>query len=266
MCKSKIDGGQRCLGHISQFKEQQQRKADYWQDEVERRAERLEASPSAVNRRNLSIAESALGKAQKKVEGFQQEEETILARRAEKSDEGKTASKDIFLAPDLRTDEWEELDRLAGEGWESRSDLVRTRLLDLPAISKASAEQVGRQKFDGGGNGWGRRPTQGTAGKYLRESRGVRIDEETQERLNEEAAVFGITRSDYVRCLLFKQDPRKVGHHIGDKGAEVLQGNASYREELAGVDGAGAPAYWKGQIKAIRSKYGIHATVTTIGK
>ena len=243
------------MGHIKKQRTELDSSLEYWRSEVERRTTVNLTSSNTKSRKDVQNAQIALSRVEAKRVSLKAEEKELEERATFKSGEGEEGLTE-FLGNDLSGDDWNTLDEAARDnGYESRSAYVRELLQSLPTIV-GSASEAGKLPVKGApASNWGRRPTQGTQGgqgSYERHGRGVRVTRTELERLEKESALFGISRSDYVRCLLLGDDPRKFGHHVGSSTAEDTRKRNSYFEESNGVGALEAQAWWHDHIRAIR--------------
>lgn len=257
MCRSKADGGYRCRSHIRQTLDQQIEKLDYWLIEVERRKAQAEEEPNALNRRKVRDGEKALQGQKEKVVALDDE---LLEAEKRASQEKKTRKPvhTSYLNADLRQDEWEQLNEEARLlGYKNRSHFIRARINEMPTIEASRGEDLPYLQINGGNGTGGRPATEGVAGDYERGTRGVRLSPAELERLDAEANIFGLTRSDYVRALILGQDPRKLGHHMADGRREGIKKNViAWAEENAKAGGGvSTTRFWKRAVKEVRANH-----------
>lgn len=259
MCKAKSEGGQRCAGCLRKKQTRTNKAYDDWVKRVAEVEYQIENEIPAPNKaRNLVIAKRNLEETIEKMGKVAVELAEAEVRRNEKI-KTKPQAKNRFMGADLKASEWAILTEEAKAlGYKSRSALIRKRLRDLPTIKSVEATSTKRQEWENGaGATWGRQPTTGAKGNYERGSRGVRTDDATIERLEAEAEIFGITRSDYTRCLLLDLDPRSLGHHIGEKRAEELREKVGNREQNHTVTAQDTKTFWTDQVLEVRRNLGI---------
>lgn len=271
MCKSKAAGGKRCRSHIYanynnklEWKERWEETLDQrwakilrftevrnWKTLTEEERETYKAKAYAHDRRNLINAENNVAKFTQLVEEAELEKmnyELTLQKRTRKS------GKKQFLGVDLKQEEWDYLTQVAiDRGYSSRSELVRELLNGLPVIRPFLAGTESVQHWDGT-NTWGRQPTTGRKGNYYREAHGVRVTEDELQRLEREAGLFGLTRSDYVRALVMGRDPRTFGYHISTIRREESLNVIAKAEQIAGVTEQNVQQYWAEAIRKEREE------------
>lgn len=257
MCRAKSEGGVRCVGHLRSLQEKYNSDMDYWTSEVESRTAKVEQANTSRNRRDLRIAERKVDESINGLGTVAVEMAEAEARRAA-AEKKEKRTKTTFVGADLKESEWALLTEEAKAlGFSNRSELIRSRLQQLPEIRGVEAVSTPRQEWAGSGNPYGRNPTQGRKAGYERENRGVRIDDGTLNRLEAEAEVFGLTRSDYTRCLLLDLDPRSLGHHIGKKNTEYIEGKLATQEEAHIITAQDAKTFWHDQVLEVRLKHPV---------
>jgi hypothetical protein len=242
--------GKRCATHIRENYKKQQEAEELWASEVSVRRTQVAASPNRRTRQSLRVAEGALAKAKEKVEAARaehQEQEDREAKIVKPQGNGQLTD---FAATLFKGEEWEGLaNEAAGRGI-SRSELIRERLGQLPRITARTASP--RPPVETKTHG--RQPTDGTEGIYRRETRGVRIPPEVLVRLDAEASLFGLSRSDYTRALVLELDPRRLGNHVGSSNAQTIAEQLQAHEAANNVTAADAASYWQEQVQDIRRR------------
>lgn len=266
MCRSKAEGGNRCRSHIKMTLNQQKEKLDYWLIEVEQRKLQAENEPNALNRRKVRDGEKALEGQKEKISALDDE---LFEAEKRASQERKTRKPvhTSFLNADLRQDEWEQLNQEARLlGYRNRSQFIRARLTEMPTIEASKAEDIPYLEIHGGNDTGGRPATEGVSGSYERGTRGVKLPPAELERLEAEADIFGISRSDYVRALILGQDPRKLGNHMADdRKASIKKNIIAWAEENAKAGGGvSTTRFWKRAITEVRANHANKYASSTV--
>ena len=251
MCKSKAEGGQRCASHIRKNHASKLSRKVEAAKNLEFRKQQLEQKDNWETRRNLANAERLLAKAEAEFQDAEAEKMELDLRPTEKN-HGKGKSLTKFIGSCLKPGEWEQLNHDARERGISRSELVRERLDGYPTINPVLAGVSPWQKWEGDRSPY-RQPTQGVKGNYHRESRGVRVTEADLTRLEREAGLFGLKRSDYVRALVMGRDPRTFGYHISAEHAEEQLWMLETVEHAGRVEPQNVQAFWQERIQAERN-------------
>lgn len=252
MCKSQVDGGQRCdnADHIRKRLAKSRTQRVEAEKHLQNRIKECEANKNWQTERNLESARNMLAKAKVRLEQAEAAKMEFDLQPTEKN-HGKGKGLDKFIGACFKPGEWERLDEEARARGINRSDLVRERLDGYPSINPVLAGVSPWQKWEGDRSPY-RQPTQGVKGNYRRESRGVRVTEADLTRLEREAGLFGLKRSDYVRALVVGLDPRTYGHHISAENAEEQLAVIEQVEQAEKVEPQNVQAFWRERIQAER--------------
>lgn len=260
MCRAISEGGVRCVGHLRKARDTAEMKLDDWTAKVNQRRIIVENHDTKENRRNLERAEANVEAYTAKLASLVVEEAEAEARKAAaEANKQNTKALNQFLACELKPEEWELIrEEAKALGYNSRSQLVRKRLTALPEIRSVEGANTPKQEWRGNKSQF-RQPTQGRnrLRGYEREANGVRVDADTLERLDREAELFGISRSDYVRALLLDLDPRSLGHHVGRRRSEELQDFITLEEQGHIITAQDARTYWHNRILEVRLKHPV---------
>lgn len=260
MCRAIADGGVRCIGHLRKARDTAEAKLDDWTAKVNQRRIIVENHDTKENRRNLERAEANVETYTARLASLVVEEAEAEARRAAaEANKQNTKALKQFLACELKPEEWELIrEEAKALGYDSRSQLVRKRLTGLPEIRSVEGAKTPKQEWRGNQSPY-RQATQGKNRPqgYEREANGVRVDADTLERLDREAELFGISRSDYVRALMLDLDPRSLGHHIGRKKSDELWEFITVEEQGHIITAQDARTYWHNRILEVRLKHPI---------
>lgn len=260
MCRAKSESGRRCLGHIRKQKTHLQQQLMVWQIEVQRREKIVEQQPTSRNRRDLQVATTRVETTHKKIDEVLLEETKAEMRKQEqaeaKAKQPVSQRKNKELGAYLKPGEWAELEAQARDYNIPLSTLVRKRLNEPPYIENVLSGVKTRVQRKGHHSSF-RDATEGVndAGMYQREKRRIRTTEATNQRLTEEAFLFGLTRSDYARCLLLDIDPRTFGYHLGDDQVEANTRMFRTAEESNGVSSEDVKGFWLERVGQVRNKY-----------
>lgn len=260
MCRAKTEGGRRCLGHIRKQKASLESQLAYWEMELDYRTKRVEGAPNAENRNRVARVENRITSIRNKIDAVMLEETEAEIRKEREAEARANApvgqKKDKELGAYLKPGEWAELEAQARDYGLTLSALVRKRLNEPPYIADVRSGVRTRVERKGHHAPF-RDATEGVNdnGEYHRGKRRIRVTEATNQRLTEEADLFGLTRSDYARCLLLDIDPRTFGHHLGDDTVEAQTRAFFQAEEAEGVDDESVKGFWLGKVGDVRQKY-----------
>lgn len=248
MCRA---GGRRCHGHVEQDKTNALARLKKWREALPVREAAYQQHQTSKNLERLEAAKRNLTIEEEKVAAFTKELEKIKDRGSRDTGSGLSE----FASVNLKGSEWEHLAAEAEEAGVSRSELVRERLASFPVITPVGAATLPRPEYKGDTT-IGRHPTNGvTEGDYKRGARGVRYDETNNARLKDEAAIFGLETSDYMRCLVMGLDPRSIGHHHKQEKADSLREKIEDLENPAELTPQTVERFWHEKVQQVRARY-----------
>lgn len=248
MCRA---GGRRCHSHVEQDKTNALARLNKWREALPDREAAYQQHQTSKNLERLEAAKRNLKIEEEKVAAFTQELQKIKDRAGSATGSGLAE----FAGVNLKGSEWELLAAEAASAGVSRSELVREKLDSLPVIAPVGAAALPRPEYKGD-NTIGRHPTNGvTEGDYKRGPRGVRYDETNNARLKDEAAIFGLETSDYMRCLVMGLDPRSIGHHHKQEKADSLREKIEDLENPADVNPQTVQNFWHQKVQEVRARY-----------